>query len=327
MPMTILDKRGTDIDSRFRSLLQKAVRRGNVELVYTTSALIQSLSFREKNWFRDRAAIITFEECWPLGAELLFNKKFHSKAAALVKVARSAKVRDAAGLGFLAYRLFEGDRSVLDGTPDDRHIKILADAIRRPDDFWHWLDCRTSEDGRPPLISNAMRFKSAGRLRDRAVIQAAAYLAVSEAIPEVVTLADDEKPFPYWVALDGHTPQGKRVLNDVARDLHVDLRQLEWTLFYFEGSRANETTPSRWWDRNCACRFRSLGLPAEEAYLLWEPIKPQLIQALAEDSRRLHHEIYTWKLANRKPIETLKKQIDLYITHFETGQTDQLELF
>jgi hypothetical protein len=61
--------------------------------------------------------------------------------------------------------------------------------------------------------------------------------------------------------------------------------------------------------------------------LLWEPIRPQLIQALAEDSRRLHHEIYTWKLANREPIETLKKQIDLYITHFETGQTDQLELF
>ncbi|MGD9243120.1 MAG: hypothetical protein PVI34_07340, partial [Desulfobacterales bacterium] len=176
-------------------------------------------------------------------------------------------------------------------------------------------------------ISNAMRFKSAGRPRDRAVIQAAAYLAVSGDIPEIVTLADEEKPFPYWVALDMHTPQGKRVLKDVARDLHVDLRQLEWTLFYFEGSRANETTPSRWWDRNCACRFRRLGLPAEEAHLLWEPIRPQLIQALAEDSRRLHHEIYTWKLANREPIETLKKQIDLYITHFETGQTDQLELF
>jgi hypothetical protein len=48
---------------------------------------------------------------------------------------------------------------------------------------------------------------------------------------------------------------------------------------------------------------------------------------LAEDSRRLHHEIYTWKLANRESIETLKKQIDLYIIHSETGQTDQLELF
>ena len=172
-----------------------------------------------------------------------------------------------------------------------------------------------------------MRFRNAGRPRDRAVIQAAAYLAVSGDIPEVATLADEEKSFPYWVAFDMHTAQGKRVLNDLARDLHVDLRQLEWTLFYFEGSRANETTPSRWWDRNCACRFRSLGLPIEEAHLLWEPIRPQLMLALEEDSRRLHHDIYTWKLANREPIETLKKQIDLYISHFEAGRIDQLELF
>ncbi len=325
--MTILDKHGTHIDSRFRSLLQKAVRRGNIELVYTTSALIQSLNSSEKNWFRDRSALITFEECWPLGAELLFNKKFHSQAAALVKVARSAKARDAIGLGSLAHRLFEGDRSVLDGTLDDRPIKIVADSIRRPDDFRHWLDHNAAEDGRHRLVSNAMRFRSPGRLRDRAVIQAAAYLAVSGDIPEVVTAADEEKPFPYWIALDIHTSQGRRVLNDVARDLHVDFRQLAWTLFYFEGSLAKASTPSGWWDRYCAWRFRSLGLPAEEAHLLWEPIRPQLIQALAEDSRRLHHEIYTWKLANRKSIEKLKKQIDLYFAHFETGPVDQLDLF
>ena len=60
-------KRGADIDARFRSLLQKSVRRGNIELVFIVSALIQSLTFREKNWFRNRAAVITFEECWPLG--------------------------------------------------------------------------------------------------------------------------------------------------------------------------------------------------------------------------------------------------------------------
>ncbi|MFZ0614664.1 MAG: hypothetical protein WAM73_20630 [Desulfobacterales bacterium] len=327
MPTSILTKRGTDIDSRFRSLLQKAVRRGNVELVYTTSALIQSLSFREKNWFRNRSAIITFEECWPLGAELLFNKKFHSKAAALIKVARSVKARDATGLGYLAYRLFEGDRSVLDGGADDRHIKIIADAIRRPDDFWQWLGREPVDGDRGHLVANALTFKSAGRPRDRAVIQAAAYLAASGELPEIGAAAAEEKPFPYWIAFDRHTPQGQRVLNDLARDLHVGLKQLEWTLFYFEGGLANAAAPSRWWDRNCYWRFFRLGLPVEEAHLLWEPIRPQMIQALADDSRRLHHEIYTWKLANRESIETLKKQIELFTTHFETGQIDQLELF
>ena len=74
--MAILDKHRVDIDMRFRSLLQKAVRRGNVKLVFTTSALLESLSRKEKNWFRNRTAVITFEECWPLGSELVFNRKY-----------------------------------------------------------------------------------------------------------------------------------------------------------------------------------------------------------------------------------------------------------
>jgi len=103
----------TDIDVRYRSLLQKAVRRGNADLVYTTSAMIESLGPREKGWFTPHAAIITFEECWPLGAELAFNKRFHSKVATLIKVAGSTKARDAGGLGKLAHDLWEGDQSVL----------------------------------------------------------------------------------------------------------------------------------------------------------------------------------------------------------------------
>jgi hypothetical protein len=85
--------------------------------------------------------------------------------------------------------------------------------------------------------------------------------------------------------------------------------------------------PSPWWNRNCAWRFRSLNLQTDEAHLLWDPIRPQWIQALAEDSRRLHRDLYNWKLANRERIETLKKQIDFYITHFDTGRIGQLELF
>ncbi|MBW2585113.1 MAG: hypothetical protein JRE36_16545, partial [Deltaproteobacteria bacterium] len=84
-------KSGTDIEARYRSLLQKAVRRGDADLVHTTSALLASLSPKEKNWYRTRTAIITFEECWPLGSELIFNRKFHSKIAALIKVTRATK--------------------------------------------------------------------------------------------------------------------------------------------------------------------------------------------------------------------------------------------
>lgn len=327
--MTKFDKSGADIDARFRSLLQKAVRRGNVELVYTVSALIQGLSFRAKNWVRNRTAIITFEECWPLGQDLIFNRQFHSKVAVLIKAARSIKNRDAAGLGYLAYKLYEGDTSMLSGTQDDRHIKIVANAIRRPDDFWNWLQQNQTEIKGRPVCDNAIKFKNIGRPIDRAVISAAAYLSIYN-LP-VVTAADSpvgtEKPFPFWVALDMHTPQGKRVLKDVARDLHINLRQLEWSLFYFEGSVANDSTPSPWWERNCHWQFQKLALPQEEAHLLWGPAKPQVIEALAEDSHLLHREIYAWKLANQEQVKALKKAVELFIRNFESGPVDQLTLF
>jgi hypothetical protein len=320
-------KSRSDIDVRYRSLLQKAVRRGHADLVLTTSALLESLGSRGKKWYRTRTAIITFEECWPLGAELTFNRKFHSKVAALIKVTRSMKSRDAAGLGYLANTLIEGDTTVLNGSPDDKHIKILANAIERPDDFWQWIATRKISDEQAALVENAMRFKHEGLQRDKAVIQAAAYLATIGKIQSPYEQPAPDQAFPYWIAFDKHTPEGKLVLRDVARDLHIPPPQLEWTCFYFEGARTNGEISARWWDRNCRHHFNKVGLPFEEAHLLWEPAKPQIIEALAGYSASLHKELYRWKLSNLKQVEALKRQVELFIEHFEEVQRDQMELF
>ena len=167
------------VAARYRSLLQKAVCRGHVELIYTISALLQSLGQKEMNWFTSRTAIITFEECWPLGAHLKFNKKFHSKVAALIKVAQSTKARDATGLGYLAFALWDSDRSVLNESQDDTHIKIMAHAIARPKDFWKWIDSQKSTEQQAAIIQNAIKYRNTGSPQDRAVLQAAAYLAVA----------------------------------------------------------------------------------------------------------------------------------------------------
>ena len=139
------------------SMLQKAVRRGAHNLVITTSALLESFGPKEKNWLRKRTSVITFEECWPLATDLMFNKTFHSKVAALVKVARSLKDKDAAGLGSLAHALADGDRSVLDGLPDDKDIKIVASAVSRPEDFWNWVGRQKTSSRQEVLIKNAVR--------------------------------------------------------------------------------------------------------------------------------------------------------------------------
>jgi hypothetical protein len=317
-----------DIEARFRSLLQKAVRRGNVELVLTASAYLENLVARERNWFRNRAAVITFQECWPLGAHLVFTKKYHSKVAALVQVTRMQKARDAAGLGALAHALVNGDPSVYEGTPDDRHIRIIANAIRRPEDFWKWLAQHISAGAPRELIDNALRFRNTGRPRDRAVLQAAAYLAATGEIPLVQAVDPNASGFPYWIAFDAHTPEGKRVLNDIARDLHLSYRQLEWSFFYFEGSVTNAAVTSKWWDWHCRWHFRKIGLSVDEAPLLWEPVKPQLQAALDEEARQLHRELYAWKLTHRDRIESLKKKVILFGEHRDSGGgRNQRELF
>ena len=314
-------------EKRYRSLLQKAVRRGNVDLVFTTSAFLESLGSTDKNWYLNQTAIITFEECWPLGTELIFNKKFHSKVAALIRVTRSAKARDATGLGYLAYALSQGDTSVLDDSIDDKAIKVVANAIRRPDDFWQWVTWQKTAAAEKNLIGKAVQFKKAGLPRDQAVIQAAAYLAVSGQLSRVEADQPSDPKFPYWVVFDNHTPEGRRALRDIARDLHISLSQLEWTYFYFEGALANGEISSKWWDRHCRWHFKKIELPANEAHLLWDPARVQLEETLTAEGRQLKNELYRWKLANREGIDSLKRQVQLYLDHRDEIQRDQGGLF
>jgi hypothetical protein len=314
-------------EKRYRSLLQKAVRRGNADLVFTTSAFLESLGSADKNWYLNQTAIITFEECWPLGTELIFNKKFHSKVAALIRVTRASKARDATGLGYLAYALSRGDTSVLDDTAGDKAIKIVANAIRRPDDFWQWVAWQKKSAAQKSLIENAIRFKKAGRPHDHAVIQAAAYLTVTGQLSRIEAGRPSDPKFPYWVVFDNHTREGQQALRDIARDLHISLPQLEWTYFYFEGAQANGEISSKWWDRYCRWHFKKIELPVNEAHLLWDPARVQLKERLTAETRQLKNALYRWQLDNREGIESLKRQVRLYLDHLDEIQGDQQGLF
>jgi hypothetical protein len=314
-------------EKRYRSLLQKAVRRGNTDLVFTASAFLESLVSTDKTWYLNQTAVITFEECWPLGTELIFNKKFHSKVAALIRVTRSAKARDATGLGYLAYALSQGDTSVLDDTAGDKAIRIVANAIKRPDDFWQWVTRQKANAAEKNLIDSAARFKRAGLPHDNAVIQAAVYLAISGQLSRIEAGQPSDPKFPYWVVFDYHTPEGRRALRDIARDLHISLPQLEWAYFYFEGASANGEIFSKWWERYCRWHFKKIELPANEAHLLWDPARVQLELALTVEGRQLKNELYRWKLANQERIEHLKRQVQLYLDHRDEIQRDQQGLF
>jgi hypothetical protein len=315
------------VDDRFRSLLQKAVRRGHPELICTISALIENLNIHSRAWFEKRAAFIVFSECWPLGREMVFTKRFPSKVAALIRVARAHKARDATGLGFLAYALAQGDASVLNQSADDRAVKLIAKATRHPVDFWEWVSTQGTDQRSQALVANAGRYREGGRPHDKAVVQAAAYLAVSTPLPDPTPAPAAAAPFPYWVVFDRHTSAGKRALRDVARDLHIPLPQLEWCFYYFEGAAANAETTSPWWQRYCQWHFARVGMREEEARLLWEPSRDQIADALAEDGRRLQNDIYRWTLANREQVEALKREVERFTSHIKDVPRDQSQLF
>lgn len=286
-----------ETDQRLRSLLQKAVRRGQEGL---TADIIHLLHQRkDTSWIRTRAVIITFEECWAYGADLALTNELGSKVDALRSVARSAKQKDAAGLGSLAYAFSEGDLSVLTGGADDIHIKVVAAGLERPEDFWTWVKAQASGDRSAKLITQAHKYyKSVGWPWDKAFLHAAAYLAVKGDLPTISPADPESIPLPYWVALDRHTPQGKKAVREVARRLNVKSQMLEWTSFYLESAKTNDLQPSIWWEREAAWRLHSVGLSLDKARVLWESVKPELEAFLHDEAARLKHDVESGKTEN-----------------------------
>ena len=51
------------------------------------------------------------------------------------------------------------------------------------------------------------------------------------------------------------------------------------------------------------------------------------VKALTAEGRQLKNELYRWKLANQEGIESLKRQVQLYLDHMDEIQRDQRDLF
>jgi hypothetical protein len=113
-------------DQVMRSLLQKAVRRGNTEMV--NSVLQYFLQTVQDKWLRNRLAVITTEECWSYLNEVNYSSLIHHYN----QLTTAIKNKDAAGLGSLA--LAYKDKSYF--VPSDLSIMEVADLLQRPNYFW-----------------------------------------------------------------------------------------------------------------------------------------------------------------------------------------------
>jgi len=255
-------------DPRLRSLLQKATRRGFSEVVTRAFARLELNG--DKVWLRSRTVVITFEECWPLAASLAINSDSHTKLKALLAVTKATKYKDAAGLGALAFAYQEGDRSMLDCVPNYDLLKLVSGGLQRPAAFFQWLNGQTKSEQSDRVIRSAQKYLPAATWQwDKACIIAGAVLSIYSDVPEAQPSEESFGDFPYWVALDKHTPQGKVALKEVATSLKTSYRQLIWASFYYESAYSNSLVPSIWWEAEKVWRLRKAGLTPESAEALW----------------------------------------------------------
>lgn len=279
-----------DTHQECRSLLQKAVRRGEEALTRKVADHLRVIG--DVAWLRSRTAVITFEECWPLGGLLPQKPDPEKTVEALASVARHVKVKDAAGLGTLAYALSKEDETVFEGCPEDRDIRRVLNAIQRPKDFWPWVIKQASTDEKRRLVEAAHKaYKGGGWPWDRAFMQAAAYLAVIHGVPEVPHSERTNGAFPYWVALDKHTPAGKTALREVAKKLKLPARQVMWVSFYCESALANARWRSYWWERETRWRLKQVGLTPEAAQSLWQTLRPVVADLLHTEAEALRRHL------------------------------------
>jgi hypothetical protein len=279
-------------DQRVRSLLQKAARRGFARVVELALTWLDHAG--DKAWLRSRAVVITFEECWPHAANLRIDPNLSTKKEALLRVTRAAKQKDAAGLGALAHAYHEGDESMLNWVPDRRLLKLVSEALKRPQSFFDWILAESKTKQALDAAKAAQRYLPAATWPwDKACIIAGALLASRDEIPVIEAPNTASDDFPYWVALDKHTPDGKVVLTDISKQLNSSYRQLIWASFYLESAQVNRLLPSPWWNAERTWRLHRAGLTLEAAQELWLRAGPLVRERLEDKADALKQLIET----------------------------------
>jgi hypothetical protein len=215
-----------------------------------------------------------------------------SKIEALRRVAQSAKQKDAAGLGALGFALHEGDEGMLDVVPSKQSVRIVSEGLERPAAFFEWALAQCSSASSFRVVSVARDYLSAATWGwDKATILAGAFLAATVGVPSLPAVSPVASEFPYWVALDKHTPEGKRALRRIGARYGYRYRHLIWAGFYCESTIVNALESSPWFEAERTWRLRRAGFDFYTAAALWERVRPLLQAELAASAEVLRERV------------------------------------
>lgn len=279
-------------DQVCRSLIQKAVRRGALSVV--EKAVVHLIQKGEITWLKNRLGVIAFEESWAYTSRLQFTTSEDSLIKQYIDIAKSSKNKNAAGLGSLAYELSKGTETVLvRNDPTNKHIKIVAEAIKRPSDFWTWAKKTNPDEGTLGFLEKAeIGFKLAGWPWDKAFAIASAYLFVCGELQDLETNSSfDSIDFPYWVAIDKHTSAGKIALVKCSEKFDLNKTTLGWIQFYLESAKCENLQASFWWEREKAWRLTSEGVGGGKADIIWRETSDYLHSTLTSQEAAIKNDI------------------------------------
>lgn len=295
----VIRKASADTDQLARSLLQKAIRRSNPDVATATFWHLAKTK-EEFRWVRSRLAVLTFEEAWPYGLKVSFGRSESEILGHLITLCSVKKNKDAAGLGSLAFAFSEGDSTVLRDDDHDWYIRVVAKALKDKEKFRAWAQAESINlsPEQTALIANAIDgSKKAGWPWDKAFTYAAALFALKSPVPaldQVTTNAYNK--FPFWVAIDNHTQQGKEAIRLAAAQLHIPANTALWLSFYYESATCSDLTESPWWEREKRWRLSKLGVGEREAFNKWSQLRPLIREHLAKEAMALETRVMeSWR--------------------------------
>jgi hypothetical protein len=267
-----------------RSLLQKAVRRGNE---YVIDKVFRYLLLNDnKLWLKKRLVVMGYEECWTFANKININCSNYEILEQYKTLARKIKNKNADGLADLARKLNEYEYSALVGNEQEQKaIQSVANSMKYPEKYWKWIRTQPLCQGHKFRIEQAKRDVNKKTISDdSSMMYAAAYLAVKYLIPETQSMEPDNDPnFPYWIAVDKHTSIGREAYIEACNSINLSPVRGMHLGFYLEGGVCNKVIESPFWDHMVNWYLNHIHFTMNEAKEKWEELKPILID-LTKDS-------------------------------------------
>lgn len=276
------------------SLIQKAVRRGNVELVEKVFEYLLDKS--QKQWLRDRLVVMAYEECWTYADKLLYPSIPHKVLAEYKSLTRTVKNKNAAGLAALAIKVKDGDRSAFVGDEkEQKAIKSVANGFTDPVGFWNFIRTEPGYNDNKQRIDAAEKAMNRAKFPgDRAMMLAAAYLSIKYPIPATTFMNSNNNPnFPYWIALDKHTSIGFQIISDASKKINLQPYDGNQLAFYFSGALCNKIKDSSFYKLSKQWKFKHMGFDCDQAKEKWLELRPLIIEMTKVDVEGMIKKINT----------------------------------